>query len=72
VILLSKTNFKLHERFFIPNYHFYLAGRFPGRKGETFITVRKTVPHNHVDLPLLVSIEATRVCISIGSSEVLL
>jgi hypothetical protein len=30
-----------HERFFIPVYHFYRAGRFPGRKG---------IPHKHVDL----------------------
>jgi hypothetical protein len=33
--------------------------------------VRKSIPHNHVDLPLLVSIEATGVCIPIGKSEVL-
>jgi hypothetical protein len=33
--------------------------------------VKKDIPHNHVDLPPLVSIEATGVCISIGNSEVL-
>jgi hypothetical protein len=39
--LLSETHLKPLERFFIPNYHFYRTGRFPGRKG---------IPHNHVDL----------------------
>jgi hypothetical protein len=39
--LLSETHLKLHESFFIPNFHFYRTDRFPGRKG---------IPHNHVDL----------------------
>jgi hypothetical protein len=34
VALLSETQLKPQERFFIPNYHFYRADRFPGRKGE--------------------------------------
>jgi hypothetical protein len=33
--------------------------------------VRKGIPPNHVDLPPLVSIEATRICIPIGNNEVL-
>jgi hypothetical protein len=41
VALLSETHLKPYERFFIPNYHFYLTDRFPGRKG---------IPHNQVDL----------------------
>jgi hypothetical protein len=32
VALLSCTHLKPHERFFTPNYHFYRADRFPGRK----------------------------------------
>jgi hypothetical protein len=36
------------------------------------VAVRRGIPHNHVDLPLLVSVESTGVCIPIGSSEVLL
>jgi hypothetical protein len=36
-----------------------------------YIASRKGIPHNHVDLPLLVSIEATGVCIPIGNNEVL-
>jgi exonuclease III len=69
--LLSDTHLKTHERFFIPNYHFHWTDRFPGRKGGTAIAVRNGIPHNHVGLPLLVSTEATGVCISIGNSEVL-
>jgi hypothetical protein len=42
-----------------------------GRKGGTAFAVRKDIPHNHVDLPPLVSVEATGVCIHIGNSEVL-
>jgi hypothetical protein len=29
VVLLSETHLKRHERFFIPNYHFYQTGGFP-------------------------------------------
>jgi hypothetical protein len=72
VALLSETHLKRHERFFIPNYHFYRTDRFPGRKCRTAVAVRKGIPHNHVDLPPLVSIEATGVCIPTGNSEVLL
>jgi hypothetical protein len=36
------------------------------------VTVRKWIPHNHVDLPPLVSVQATGVCIPIGNTEVLL
>jgi hypothetical protein len=46
--------------------------RFPGGKGGTAVAVRKGIPHNHVNLPTLASIEATGVCILIGNSEVLL
>jgi hypothetical protein len=55
----SETHLKPDERFFIPNYHFYHADYFPGRKGGTAVAVRKGIPHSHVDLPALVSIEAT-------------
>jgi hypothetical protein len=39
--------------------------------GKTAIAVRKGIPNNRVDLPSLVSVEATGVCIPIGNSEVL-
>jgi hypothetical protein len=32
VALLSETHLKPHERFFIPNHHFYRTDRFPERK----------------------------------------
>jgi hypothetical protein len=63
---------KPHERFFIPNFHFYQTDRYPGRKGETAVAVRKGIPENHVDLPPLVSVEATGVYIPIGNSQVFL
>jgi hypothetical protein len=72
VALFSETHLKPLERFFIPNYHFYRTDRYPGRKGGTAVAVRKVIPNNHVDLPPLVSVEATGVCIPIGNSEVLL
>jgi exonuclease III len=72
VALLSETHLKRHERFFLPNYHFYRIDRFPGRIGGTAVAVRKGIPHTHVDLPPLISVEATGICIPIGNSEVLL
>jgi hypothetical protein len=72
VALFSETHLKPHERFFIPNYHFYRTYRYPGRKGGTAIAVREGIPHNQVDLSPLVSIEATGVCIPICSKEILL
>jgi hypothetical protein len=65
VTLLSQTQLKPHDRVYIPNYHFYRTDRFLGREGGTAVTVRKNIPH-------LVSVEATGVCIFIGNSEVLL
>jgi hypothetical protein len=71
VALFSEMHLKPHERFFVPNYHFYRTDCFPGRKGGTAVAVRKGIPHNHVDLPPLVSIGVTEVCILIRTSEVL-
>jgi hypothetical protein len=59
-------------RLFISNFHFYRTDCYQGRKGITAVAVRKGIFHNHVDLPPLVSVEATGVCIPIGNSEVLL
>jgi hypothetical protein len=50
----------------------YWIHRVPGRKGGTAVADRKGIPHNHVDLPPLVSIKASGVCIPIGNSELLL
>jgi hypothetical protein len=72
VALFSETYLKPHESFFIPNFHFYRTDCHPGRKGGTTVAVRKGTPHNHVDLPSLVSVEATGVCIPVGNSEIIL
>jgi hypothetical protein len=42
------------------SWHFYLTDCFAAKKGGTTVVVRKRIRHNYVDLPLLVSIEATR------------
>jgi hypothetical protein len=72
VVLLSQTHLKPHERFYIPNYQLYRTDRFLGIKGGTAVAVKKGIPHSHVDLPPIDSLEATGVCIPIGNSELLL
>jgi exonuclease III len=44
VALFPETHLKPHERSFIPNYNFYHADRYPGRKGGTVVAVRKCIP----------------------------
>jgi hypothetical protein len=70
--LSSQRYLKPHEMFHIPNYNSYRIDRHPGMKGGTAVAVRKGIPHNHVDLPPLISIDATGVCIPIGNNEILL
>jgi hypothetical protein len=72
VALFSETHLKPHERFSIPNYHFYRNDSLPGRKGGTAVAVKKGIPHSYVDLPPLISVEATGVYIPIGNREALL
>jgi hypothetical protein len=72
VALLSETHLKPHEKFFISKYHIYRADHFLGRKGGTAIAVRKGIPHNNLDLPPLVSVDATGVCTLADTSEILL
>jgi hypothetical protein len=69
---MNGYNLNPHERFHIPNYHFYRTNSFTGRNGVIDVAVRKGIPHKHVDLPPLVSVEATGVCIPISNSELLL
>jgi exonuclease III len=71
VTLFSETHLKPLGRLFIPNYYFYRTDRHPGRKGGTAVAVRKGIPRNYVELPPLVSVEATGVCIPTGNNEVL-
>jgi exonuclease III len=70
--LFSETYLKPHERNVITNYHIYRMDRYPGRKGGTAVTVRIGIPHNHVDQPTLVSVEATGACIPVVNDVVLL
>jgi hypothetical protein len=72
VAVLSETHLTPHEIVFIPNYPFYRTHSFPGKKGGTAVAVRKVIPYNHVDVPPLVSIEATGICIPTGNSETIL
>jgi hypothetical protein len=72
VAFFSETHLKPHGRFFILNYHFYRTDHYTGRNGGTAVAVRKDIPQNHVDLPPLVSVEATGVCIPIDNCEELL
>jgi hypothetical protein len=59
-------------RFYIPNYHIYRNDRQDGHKGRTAVAVKKAIPHTYADLPPLLSLEATGVCIPIGHIEILL
>jgi hypothetical protein len=71
VFLLSQTNVISHGRFLISNNHFYRTGRFPGKKEGNCVVVKKRNSPYRADLPFLVSIEATGVCIRIGNCEML-
>jgi hypothetical protein len=71
VAIFSEAHLKPHERFFISNYHFYGTDRHPGRYGGTSVAVRRGFPPNNIDLPPLVSVEATGFYIPISSSELL-
>jgi hypothetical protein len=59
-------------RFYIPNYRIYRNDRLDGSKGGTAVAVKKGIPHIYVDLPPLISLEATGVSKPIGHTEMLL
>jgi hypothetical protein len=62
VALFSETHLKPYDRLHNQNYYFYRICRWS----------QKRHPHMHVDLPPLVSVEATGVYIPIGIQEILL
>jgi hypothetical protein len=70
--LFSETHLKPHQRFHIQIYHIYRNDRHPEIKGGTAVAVKKGIPHSPVDLPPLISVEASAVCIPIGNTEILL
>jgi hypothetical protein len=59
-------------RFYIPNHHIYRNDRLDGNKGRIAVAVKKGIPHTYVDMPPLLSLEATGVSIPIGHTERLL
>lgn len=69
---LLGTHLKLLERYYIPYYYFYGTNRFTDVKGGAAFAVGKGIPHIQADLPSLVSVHATGICIPIGNSKVLL
>jgi len=72
VAFLSESHLKPHERLPIPNYHVYRTDRFQCWSGGTAVAVRKGISHHHSDLPPIVLIGATRICVPVGNSEVLI
>jgi hypothetical protein len=59
-------------RFYIPNYHIYRNDCLDRNKGGTVVAVKKGIPYTYVDLPPLLSLEATGVSIPIEHTEMLL
>jgi exonuclease III len=72
VALFSETHLKPHMRFYIPNYHIYRNDRQDGHKGGTAVAVKNGIPPAYADLPPLLSVEASGVCIPIGHTAMLL
>jgi exonuclease III len=70
--LFSERHLKPHMRFYVPNYDIYRIYCEDGHKGVTSVAVKKGIPHTHVDLPPLLSVEAAGVCIPIGNTEMFL
>jgi hypothetical protein len=69
LVLFSETNLKPHMRFYIPNYDIYQTDREDRHKCGTAVAVKQGFPHACVNLPPLLSVEATGVCISIRNTE---
>jgi hypothetical protein len=59
-------------RLYIPNYDIYQTDHEDVHKGGTAIAVKKGIPHTCVDLPPLLSVEVTGICIPIGNTEMFL
>jgi hypothetical protein len=59
-------------KFHLPNYDFCLTDRADGHKGGTSVAVKTGITHSCVYLLPLLSVEATRDCIPIVNTEMLL
>jgi hypothetical protein len=71
VAFFRETQLKPHMRIYIPNHHIYRNNRLDRNKGGTAVAVKKRMPHTYVDLPPLLSLEATAISIPIGRTEML-
>jgi hypothetical protein len=69
VALLSEAHHKPHKRFYVRIYQNYRNESHPGAKSECAVAVRKGVRYNYVDLPPLISIEATGFCITLDKKK---
>jgi hypothetical protein len=71
VALLSETLLKPQMRFYIPDYH--ISERSPRSTwGRNCRWSQKGNPRTHIDLPPLLSVEATGISIPIGLTEMLI
>jgi hypothetical protein len=69
VALFSEPHLKPHMRYYIS--HFYRTDHEDEHKGKTAVAVKKGIANTCVDLPPLLSVKATGVCIPIGNTEIL-
>jgi hypothetical protein len=69
--VLSQTHFQPHERSLFKIIT-YIESIDTQKEDGTTVAGKKGIPHNDADLPPLVSIKATEVCIPIGNTEILL
>jgi hypothetical protein len=66
-----ETLLEPHGRFHLPSGHFHRTDHFLIRKGGNAVALGKGIPHQYVDLPPLVSEDATGIYTLIGNSGVL-
>jgi hypothetical protein len=59
-------------RFYIRNYNFYQTGHEDRHKGPTDVAVKKGMPDTCVELPPVLTVEGTVICIPIGNAEMFL
>jgi hypothetical protein len=72
VALFSETHLKSHMRFRIPYYDICRTDLDDGHKNETAVAIKKGILHTCTDIPPLLPVEATGVCIPIRNTEMLL
>jgi hypothetical protein len=56
----------------IPNYDIYRTDRQDWQEGGTAIAIKKRIPCTCADIPNLLSVEVTGICIPIENTEILL